>query len=150
MNAVIAERIESMHKMLVKTREELKTLNGNVMNLQYMVGGVGLDGSPPPLNQPQVNEDGEDENYKLLSSKCIEVCSCELKEILCVSNGTLKRWRSERSVNFKYVSANHVTYRLVDIYQGFLDGTLRCRGLNSLDAIERIMTYAKNVSKIRS
>lgn len=149
MNAVIAEQLENMHRMLHKTHEEVKTLTGVVQNLHYALGSIGGDVPPPTSAAPAVLDSDEDD-YEILKSKNIEICSREAIEILKVSDATLKRWRSYRLIDFRYVSANHISYKLIDFYIGIKQGNLKCKGLSSIDALERILVYAKNVRQLRS
>lgn len=146
MEQEIAQQIESIHLMLTKTREEMKGLKFAVYNLNMAVAG-NVETHPPTeeLHLPPSNDDQE-----MLQTKNIEVGSKELMEILQISYTTLKRWRSGCALPCTYITACHVTYNLGTVYKGIKSGVLKCKGLNKITAIERILNYANNIRQLRA
>ena len=146
MEQEIAQRIESIHLMLAKTREEMKGLRFAIYNLNMAVTG-NVETHPPTteLSLPPSRDDQE-----MLLTKNIEVGSKELMEILQISYTTLKRWRSDCLLECTYITACHVSYDLGTVYKGIKSGVLKCKGLNKITAIKRILNYANNIRQLRA
>ena len=87
------------------------------------------------------------EEQKNLINAHIEICSRELCDILQISQATLKRWRSNRMLDFKYKSATNVSYNLSHVYEGIKSGKLTCKGLDKMAALKRILTYYMGISQ---
>ena len=116
-----------MCRMLTKTREDVKVLRAVVTNL-HMALASGDDAPPVGMEN-------------------IEICSRELCDILQISQATLKRWRSNRMLDFKYKSATNVSYNLSHVYEGIKSGKLTCKGLDKMAALKRILTYYMGISQ---
>ena len=144
MDNLITKQIESMCIMLSKTREDVKVLRAAVSNL-HMALASGDDAPPAGLLNPAPAMDEVQAN---LANAHIEICSRELSDILHISQATLKRWRSNRMLDFKYKSATHVSYDLAQVYEGLKSGKLSCKGLDKKTAIDRILTYFKNINQL--
>ena len=86
---------------------------------------------------------------EILRAKNIEVGSRDVMEILQISETTLKRWRRNGKLEFTYISINHVTYKLSKLYEAVNTGIVKCKGLGKIKALERILTYSKDVSQLR-
>lgn len=146
MNAQIAEQLESMHRMLTKTREDVKGLRLEVSVLhQALSSGEDI---PPPAEEklPPPIEDEMD----VLSAKNIRVGTKDLLEILQVSDSTLKKWRKNGDLPFEYLSRNHVSYLLADVFEGIKTGSVTCKGLKKITALERILIYSRSIADLRS
>jgi hypothetical protein len=144
MEKALTQQIETMCRMLTKTREDVKVLRNQVSSLHLV-----LAGDIPPPNEKETNPNDLDEE-EILRDKNIEVGSREVMEILKVSNTTLKRWRRSGKLSFKYISINHVTYSLYSLYESINTGKIKCKGLDKITALERILTYSKNISQLRN
>ena len=101
----------------------------------------------PPVGMEKLIPVSDEEQRNLINAH-IEVCSRELCDILQISQATLKRWRSNRMLDFKYKSATHVSYDLSLVYEGIKSGKLTCKGLDKMTALERILTYYRNISQL--
>lgn len=138
-----------MHLMLSETRDKVDELTDVVRNLHFVVmSGMGGD-APPPESEVVATADEEEDDEEMLREKNIVVGSKELAKILAISETTIKRWRRERMVTCNYISQSHVTYKLFHIYKEIKSGRLRCKGFDSVIAIERIVTFAKKARVIR-
>ncbi|EGN57428.1 hypothetical protein PRBRB14_22110 [Hallella multisaccharivorax DSM 17128] len=144
MERALTQQIEAMCKMLVKTREDVKVLRHEVCNLHMILAGD----VPPPIEGPPATIDNDEED--ILRAKNILVGSREVMEILQISDTTLKRWRKEGRITFKYESMNHVSYKLASIYEGINTGSIKCKGIDKITALARILTYSKNISQFRA
>jgi hypothetical protein len=144
MDQLITQQIENMCRMLTKTREDVKVLRAAVTNL-HMALASGDDA--PPVGMEKLIPVSDEEQRNLINAH-IEVCSRELCDILQISQATLKRWRSNRMLDFKYKSATHVSYDLSLVYEGIKSGKLTCKGLDKMTALERILTYYRNISQL--
>ena len=122
-----------MCRMLTKTREDVKVLRAVVTNL-HMALASGDDAPPVGMEKNLINAH-------------IEICSRELCDILQISQATLKRWRSNRMLDFKYKSATNVSYNLSHVYEGIKSGKLTCKGLDKMAALKRILTYYMGISQ---
>lgn len=144
MDQLITQQIENMCRMLSKTREDVKVLRAAVTNL-HMALASGDDA--PPVGIEELIPVSDEEQRNLINAH-IEFCSRELCDILQISQATLKRWRSNRMLDFKYKSATHVCYDLSHVYEGIKSGQLTCKGLDKMKVLERILTYYKGVSQL--
>lgn len=146
MEQEIAQKIESIHQMLFKTREDMKGLRVAICNLNMaFTGSVEAHPPTPAALLPPGNDDEE-----MLQTKNIIVGSKELLEILQISYTTLKRWRSDCVLPCTYITKCNVTYNLCAVYEGIKSGELRCKGLNKITALERILNYANNIRQLRA
>ena len=120
MDQLITQQIENMCRMLTKTREDVKVLRAVVANL-HMALASGDDA--PPVGMEKLIPVSDEEQKNLINAH-IEICSRELCDILQISQATLKRWRSNRMLDFKYKSATNVSYNLSHVYEGIKSGKL--------------------------
>lgn len=86
----------------------------------------------------------------VLSAKNIRVGTKDLLEILQVSDSTLKKWRKNGDLPFEYLSRNHVSYLLADVFEGIKTGSVTCKGLKKITALERILIYSRSIADLRS
>ena len=137
MDQLITQQIENMCRMLTKTREDVKVLRAVVTNL-HMALASGDDA--PPVGMEKLIPVSDEEQKNLINAH-IEICSRELCDILQISQATLKRWRSNRMLDFKYKSATNISY------EGIKSGKLTCKGLDKMAALKRILTYYMGISQ---
>lgn len=143
MEKALTQQLETVCRMLTKTREDVQVLKNQVSNLHLV-----LTGDIPPPEESKSNPEDPDEEG-ILRAKNIEVGSREVMEILQISETTLKRWRRNSKLEFTYHSINHVTYKLSTLYEAVNTGVVKCKGLGRITALERILTYSKNISRLR-
>lgn len=143
MEKALTQQLETMCRMLTKTREDVKVLKNQVSTLHLV-----LTGENPPTEENRTNSFDHDAE-EILRAKNIEVGSRDVMEILQISETTLKRWRRNGKLEFTYISINHVTYKLSKLYEAVNTGIVKCKGLGKIKALERILTYSKDVSQLR-
>lgn len=147
------ENFDNMMRLLMKTHKAVQDLNQQVNGIKFFLF-QGDDASPTESESNEKRESNEDNAIKDIDlesfkAKNITVGSSELAEILGVSEVTLKRWRSNKKLEFDYAHGNYVTYDLANVYERFKSGKLKCRGLNSIDVMERLVTYVTNTCRLR-
>lgn len=143
MEKALTQQLETMCRMLTKTREDVKVLKNQVSCLHLVLTG---ENPPPEENKPNINDHDAEE---ILRAKNIEVGSREVMEILQISDTTLKRWRRNSKLDFNYIACNHVTYKLSKLYEAVNTGKVKCKGLGKIEALNRILTYSKDISQLR-
>ena len=143
MEKAMTQQLENMCGMLTKTREEVKILMNLVSTLNMVL--TGEYPSPGESKSNPTNLDAEE----LLRTKNIEVGSRDVRDILQISDSTLKRWRQKGKLEFNYLCINHVTYKLSKLYEAVNTGRVNCRGLGKIKALDRILTYSKDASQLR-
>jgi hypothetical protein len=147
------EEIDNMMRILIKTHKAVQDLNQQVSGIKFFLF-QGDDAPPTDGETNEKRESSEDNAIKDIDlesfkAKNITVGSSELAEILGVSEVTLKRWRCNKKLEFDYAHGNYVTYDLAHVYERFKSGKLKCRGLNSIDVMERLVTYVTNTCRLR-
>lgn len=145
---------DDMMRILMKTHKAVQDLNQQVSGIKFVL----FQGDTPPPTAIETNETREvsednaikDIDLESFKAMNITVGSSELAEILGVSDATLKRWRCNKLLEFDYSHGNYVTYDLAHVYERLKSGKVKCRGLNSIDAIERLVTYLTNIRQLRN
>lgn len=144
MDQLMTKKLDSICNMLSKTREDVRMLRAAVSSLHMVL--TGGDDAPPDGMEHLIPD--VDENQTELRNAHIDICSRDLCELLQISNATLKRWQANNMLDFKYISATHVSYDLSHVYEGIKSGKLTCKGLVKITAIDRILNYSRKINQL--
>ncbi len=114
----IEQKVDNISRTLKNVQEQLAELNSNVGNLTVMRNAL-------------VND--------------IRLDNLTMEVVLEVSDSTLYRWRSSRSIPFHSRDNGSIYYNYDEVLAALRKGELNARGFNRLHAIEKMIRYRENI-----
>ncbi len=114
----IEQKVDNISRTLIDVQQQLSMLNDNVGNLTV-------------LRNALVND--------------IQLDNLTMEVVLEVSDSTLYRWRSTRSIPFHIRENSTIYYVFEEVLVALRKGDLNARGFNRLHAIEKMIEYRENI-----
>lgn len=77
----------------------------------------------------------------------MELSSAEIMRFVGISRAELGRWRANKVIPFRYISANHVAYPFKGVYAAIKSGRATFRGFRKIEALHQLEAFREGTVK---
>ena len=77
----------------------------------------------------------------------MELSSAEIMRFVGISRAEPGRWRANKVIPFRYISANHVAYPFKGVYAAIKSGRATFRGFRKIEALRQLEAFRDGAVK---